>query len=164
MMATAATGFTLLQDVTQFIYREARLQDEHRYEDWEVLWADDGVYWVPANGEGTDPDLEMSILYDNRSRIGLRVRQLLTGRRYSQTPQSGLRRLVSNIEILETSGDTVTVGCNALIYESNYKGETLWASRNQYVLRHVAGDFRMTMKKVVFVNNATPLYNMAFLV
>ncbi|RJF89861.1 ring-hydroxylating dioxygenase subunit beta [Oleomonas cavernae] len=163
-MATAATDVALLQDVTQFIYREARLQDEHRYEDWEALWADDGVYWVPANGEGTDPDLEMSILYDNRSRIGLRVRQLMTGRRYSQMPKSELRRLVSNIEILETGSDSVTVGCNALIYESNYKGETLWASRNQYVLRRVAGDFRMALKKVVFVNNATPLYNMAFLV
>ncbi|PWR22000.1 aromatic-ring-hydroxylating dioxygenase subunit beta [Zavarzinia compransoris] len=163
-MPVGTQDFALLQDVGQFIYREARLQDEHRYADWEALWADDGIYWVPANGDGGNPEMEMSILYDNRSRIGLRVRQLMTGRRYSQTPKSRLRRLISNIEILETAGDTVTAGCNAFIYESNIKGETLWAARNDYVLRREADGFRMVLKKVVLVNNAEPLYNLAFLV
>jgi len=163
-MLAEAQDFTLLQDVTQFIYREARLQDEHQYEAWEALWADDGIYWVPANGEGGNPELEMSILYDNRSRIGLRVRQLMTGRRYSQTPKSRLRRLISNIEILGTSADTIKVGCNAFIYESNIKGETLWAARNEYDLRRAGDDFRMALKKVILVNNSEPLYNLAFLI
>lgn len=66
--------------MTRFIVVEARLQDEHEYEQWETLWAKDGVYWIPANGEGGDPDQEMSIIYDNRSRIALRVKQLMTGR------------------------------------------------------------------------------------
>lgn len=163
-MLAETTDFALLQDATQFIYREARLQDEHQYQAWEALWADDGIYWVPANGDGGNPELEMSILYDNRSRIGLRVRQLMTGRRYSQTPKSRLRRLISNIEILERGTDTVTVGCNAFIYESNIKGETLWAARNEYVLRKGEDGFRMVLKKVILVNNAEPLYNLAFLI
>ena len=54
-MAMDAATRALLEDVTQFIYREARLQDEHAYSDWEALWTDDGVYWIPANGEGGDP-------------------------------------------------------------------------------------------------------------
>lgn len=163
-MLAQAQDFSLLQEVTQFIYREARLQDEHQYEAWEALWADDGIYWVPANGDGGNPELEMSILYDNRSRISLRVRQLMTGRRYSQTPKSRLRRLVSNVEILERDGDALKVGANAFIYESNIKGETLWASRNEYHLRRAGEDFRMALKKVTFVNNSEPLYNLAFLV
>ena len=28
----------LLRQVEQFVYREARLQDEHRYAEWEALW------------------------------------------------------------------------------------------------------------------------------
>jgi 3-phenylpropionate/cinnamic acid dioxygenase small subunit len=82
-----------LRQVEQFIYREARQQDEHRYAEWESLWTDDGVYWVPANGDDIDPEQQMSIIYDNRSRIGLRVRQLLSGRHYSQEPRSRLRDL-----------------------------------------------------------------------
>ena len=65
--------------ICQFLYREARLQDEHRFDEWEALWTDDAIYWVPANGEDTDPEQQMSILYDNRSRIALRIRQYHTG-------------------------------------------------------------------------------------
>lgn len=75
----------VLDEVTQFIYREARLQDEHQYDAWESLWTEDGVYWVPANGDDIDPEQQMSILYDNRSRIALRIRQYHTGKRYLQT-------------------------------------------------------------------------------
>jgi 3-phenylpropionate/cinnamic acid dioxygenase small subunit len=153
-----------LEDVTQFIYREARLQDEHAYDDWESLWADDGVYWVPANGEGSDPEREMSIIYDNRSRIGLRIRQYHTGKRFSQTPRSRLRRLVSNVEVLEDDGREILVAANAMVFESQTRGDTVWASRNEYRLRREGEKLRMVLKKVVLVNNATALHSMAFLI
>ena len=154
----------LLDDVTQWVYREARLQDEHRYDEWEALWTDDGVYWVPANGDGGDPEQEMSIVYDNRSRIALRIRQFRTGKRYSQTPKSRLRRVVSNIEILADDGRQLTVGSNALIFESHVRGDTLWAARNEYRLRRDGDALKMAFKKVVLVNNQTALWSMAFLV
>jgi len=153
-----------LEDVTQFIYREARLQDEHQYDDWESLWTDDGVYWVPANGDDIDPEQKMSILYDNRSRIALRIRQYHTGKRFSQTPQSRLRRLVSNVEILSDDGQEVRAAANALVFESQTRGDTLWASRNEYVLRRQGDGFRMASKKVMLVNNQKALYSMAFLI
>lgn len=153
-----------LEEATQFIYREARLQDEHRYDDWEALWTDDGVYWVPANGEGGDPEQVMSIIYDNRSRIALRIRQYHTGKRFSQTPQSRLRRLVSNIEVLEDDGSELSVGSNVLIFENQTRGDVLWAARTEYLLRRVDGGLRMVRKKVNLVNNADALYSMAFLI
>lgn len=153
-----------LEDVTRFIYREARLQDEHQYDDWESLWADDGVYWVPANGDGGDPEKVMSIIYDNRSRIALRIRQYHTGKRFSQTPQSRLRRLISNIEVLEDDGQELSVGSNVLIFENQTRGDVLWAARTEYRLRREAGGLRMVRKKVNLVNNQDALYSMAFLV
>ena len=50
--------------------------------------------FAQANGADIDAEREMSIIYDNRARIALRVRQLLTGKHFTQTPQSRLRRLV----------------------------------------------------------------------
>ena len=88
-----------LREAEQFLFHEARLADEHRYEEWERLWTDDALYWVPANGDDIDPERQMSIIYDNRSRISLRVKQLLTGKRHTQEPQSRLRRLISNVEL-----------------------------------------------------------------
>jgi 3-phenylpropionate/cinnamic acid dioxygenase small subunit len=154
----------LQEDVTQFIYREARLQDDHDYDAWEALWTDDGIYWIPANGEGTDPENEMSIVYDNRSRIGLRVRQFHTGKRYSQTPKSRLRRLVSNIEILSHTGDDIVVTSNAMVFESTTRGEQLWVSRNEHKLRLVGDELRMAGKKVILVNNEKPLFTLSFLI
>ena len=153
-----------LEDVTQFIYREARLQDDHEYDAWESLWTDDGVYWVPANGDGGDPEQVMSIIYDNRSRIALRIRQFHTGKRFSQTPRSRLRRLVSNIEVLREEGDEILVTANAMVCESQMRGDFTWASRNEYLLRRDADGLRMARKTVVLVNNSTAMYSMAFLI
>lgn len=163
MMPMDTYDRSVVEEVTQFVYREARLQDDHEYDAWESLWTDDGVYWIPANGEGGDPEKEMSIIYDNRSRIALRIRQFHTGKRFSQTPQSRLRRIVSNVEILKHEGDELVVTSNAMVFESSVRGDTVWASRNEYTLRREGDDLRMARKKVVLVNNETALYSMAFL-
>ena len=163
-MAMSLEERAVLDEVTQFIYREARLQDDHAYDEWESLWTDDGIYWIPANGEGTDPENEMSIVYDNRSRIALRVRQFHTGKRFSQTPRSRLRRIVSNIELLQHDGQTIVVSSNAMVFESGRRGDTVWASRNEYKLRREGDSLRMAAKKVILVNNETALYSMAFLI
>ena len=162
--AASLAELALHHEISQFLYREARLQDEHRFDEWEALWADDALYWVPANGEGGDPEQQMSILYDNRSRIALRVRQFHTGKRYSQSPQSRLRRVVANIEILGRDGAEVTVGANMLLFETSRRGDLVWGARNTYVLRRVDAGWRMARKTVALVNNETALHTMAFLV
>ena len=164
-MLSRESSVTLLSAVTAFIYKEARFQDEHQYEAWEDLWTDDGVYWVPANGANIDPEKQMSIIYDNRSRIALRVRQLLTGKHFTQTPQSRLRRLVSNIELLDQpDGGDIAVGSNSLVFESSLRDDTIWAARNEYRLRHVDGELKMAYKKVILVNNDKALYTLSFLI
>lgn len=163
-MAVDTDTRALLDEVTQWVYHEARLQDEHRFADWEALWTDDGVYWIPANGDDIDPDKEMSIIYDNRSRISLRIRQFGTGKRYSQTPRSRLRRLVSNVEIIARDGAEITVASNAMVFESSVRGETLWVSRNEYLLRREGDTLKMARKKVMLVNNGSALWTMAFLI
>lgn len=154
----------LREQVTEFIYREARLQDTHAYDDWEALWTDDALYWIPANGDDPDPEREMSIVYDNRSRIALRIKQLHTGKRHTQTPRSRLGRIVSNIEIEKGDAGDIHVRANAMVFESNLRGETVWATRNEYLLREAGDGLRMARKKVVLVNNDKPIYTLSFLI
>jgi 3-phenylpropionate/cinnamic acid dioxygenase small subunit len=156
--------FLLHQAVSQFIFKEAQLQDDHEYDAWEALWTDDGVYWVPANGMDIDPEKEMSIIYDNRSRIALRIRQFHTGRRFAQEPASGLRRTVSNITVEELEGGEIEACSNAIIFESNLRGEFTWATRNIYRLRRDGVSFKMAKKTVILANNDKALYTLAFLV
>lgn len=163
-MLSRETSPTLLDAVTAFIYKEARLQDEHQYEAWESLWTEDGVYWLPANGGDIDPEREMSIVYDNRSRITLRVRQLMTGKRHTQTPQSRLRRIVSNIELMGEEKGDIAVASNSMVFESSMRDDTIWAARNEYRLRYVGDDLRMSFKKVTLVNNEKALFTLSFLI
>ena len=160
----ALSEIELHHRVSQFLFREARLQDTHAYDEWEALWTDDAVYWVPANGHDTDPEQQMSILYDNRSRIGIRVKQLKTGRRHTQTPRSELARVIGNVEITGVTGDEVEARANVVIFEDSLRGETVWAARNEYRLRLVDGGFRLVRKKVGLVNNSKPIFTLSFLV
>ena len=57
----------------------------------------------------------MSIIYDNRSRIGVRIGQLKTGRRHTQTPRSELARIIANIEIAGRTENEFEVRANAFI-------------------------------------------------
>jgi len=149
-----------IRTVEQFLYREARLADEHRYDDWEALWTDDGHYWVPAGGDDTDPATRMSIINDNRNRIATRISQLKTGRRHSQIPRSRLRRVVSNVELEGPDA----VGANFVLVESRERGKELWAGRYTYRLRLVDGELRMASKKVVLVDNELAIPTLSFLI
>ena len=150
--------------IEQFLYREARLADEHRYDDWEALWTDDALYWVPAGSDDADPMTRMSVVHDNRNRIATRVKQFNTGRRHSQTPTSRLRRVVSNVEIIDDAGDDLTVEANFVLVESRERGKEIWAGRYTYRLRMVDGDLKMSYKKVALVDNARVLPTMSFLI
>jgi 3-phenylpropionate/cinnamic acid dioxygenase small subunit len=162
-MTMTGAGLDVLREVEQFIYMEARLQDELRYDEWESLWTDDAIYWVPANSDSIDPEREMSIIYDNRARIATRIKQLQTGKRHSQNPPSRLRHLVSNIELLEVEGDQLRAGANFIVYESRERGVTLWAGRSEYTLRRTEDRMRLAAKSVFLVNNDRPLNTLAFL-
>jgi benzoate/toluate 1,2-dioxygenase subunit beta len=147
--------------VEQFLYREARLADEGDYDAWEALWTDDALYWVPVGGEGGDPQRQMSVIYDNRSRISTRLKQLRTGKRYAQSPPSNLRRLLSNIEFLggrqnPDGGVDLEVGANFLVVESRSRGTRLWGGRTTYRLRRRGEELLLAYKKVVLVDNDKP--------
>jgi 3-phenylpropionate/cinnamic acid dioxygenase small subunit len=163
-MLSRESSATLMSAVSAFLYMEARFQDEHQYEAWEALWTDDGIYWVPANGGDIDPEKEMSIIYDNRSRISLRIKQLLTGKRHTQTPQSRLRRIVSNIELMGEHNGDIAVASNSMVFESSLRDDTIWAARNEYRLRYIDGELRMAYKKVTLVNNEKALFTLSFLI
>lgn len=174
MSATDAAGATtpattppITREVIEaFLYREARLADEHRYADWEALWTDDALYWVPAGPPPVDaePAGQVSIIYDNRRRIATRMRQLASGERYAQRPPSQLRRLVSNIEVGEVDAQTVEVAANVLVVEVRLDETHLWATRTLYRLRIEHGALRLARKEVQLVGAAGEIPTLAFLI
>jgi 3-phenylpropionate/cinnamic acid dioxygenase small subunit len=145
-----------------FVHREARLADEARYSEWESLWADDGVYWVPMHPDD-DPTQQIAYVYDNRARIKSRIAQLNSGARHSQTPPSMMRRIVGNFEVTSVAGDIATVESNFALYEYRY-ALTVWAGRYRHRIRTSDDGLRLVSKTVNLVNAGGPIPTMSFLV
>jgi benzoate/toluate 1,2-dioxygenase beta subunit len=161
---TTTPDIDVLRAVEQFLYREARLCDEHHFAEWEALWTDDATYWVPANGDDTDPTRQISVLFDNRARIATRVRQLESGKRHAQSPPSRLARLVGNIEILADDGSELRIASVFTIHESRSRGITVWAGRYEHLLRRTDDGLRMVRKSARLVDNDRPIPTLAFLI
>ena len=67
---------SLRERIESFLYYEARLIDEHQYDQWLSLWTEDSLYWIPCNSDDADPALQAMIIYDNRDRLAERVLRL----------------------------------------------------------------------------------------
>lgn len=153
----------LRERVEEFLFFEAKLLDEHRYDQWLELWTDDGLYWVPANSDDADPARQAMIIYDNRARLGDRIYRLTSGAAWAQQPRSRTRRLISNVEVRETEG-AYAVESNCLIAELRRSRQDIFAARILHTLRPAGESFRIALKKVLLLNNDDPIDNLTFLV
>ncbi len=150
--------------VEGFLYREARLMDEHAYDEWLSLWAEDALYWIPCNRDEGDPTREVSIIYDDRRRLEDRIWRLKSSAAYAQEPKSRLRRVVSNIEIEEGEGGEITVYSNFNLTELRRGKQDTFAGRSVHRLLPAGDSFKITYKKVLLVNNNEVIDNLTFLI
>jgi 3-phenylpropionate/cinnamic acid dioxygenase small subunit len=149
--------------IENFLYREARLMDENAYDDWLALWAEDALYWVPANEDDYDPQRHVSIVYEDRTRLEDRITRLKSGAAYAQDPKSRLRRVVSNVEIEEQEDGEVIVYANFNLTELRRSQQRTFAGRTIHRLRPSDAGFKIAFKKVLLVNNDEVISNLTFL-
>lgn len=86
-------------DLVDFVYREARLLDELRFDDWLQLFSDDGYYWLPLLHDQTDPILQGSLMYEDKLLLRVRIERLRGQRTFSQQPKSRCHHLLQRPEV-----------------------------------------------------------------
>jgi 3-phenylpropionate/cinnamic acid dioxygenase small subunit len=153
------------QKAEMFLYSEARLADERKYDDWAALWTNDAIYWVPSNEDDYDPRRHLSIIYDNRNRIQDRIDRLKSGKAWAQEPLSKVCRLISNIETAFLNDQAVLeVRSNFVLGECRKGVQATYFARQIHHLRATSEGIRMSFKKVLLINNDEPIHNLSFLV
>jgi len=134
----------LQYEIEQFLYEEAALLDDRRFDEWLTLLADDLEYWMPVRSTrmAGDEAREFSepggtaFFDDNRESIEERIRKLHTGFSWAEDPPSRTRHYVSNVRILSVKGEEVAVSLNFLVYRSRLAShEDWWAGRREDTLR-----------------------------
>jgi ethylbenzene dioxygenase beta subunit len=140
--------------VAAFLHREARLLDERRFEEWQALFAPDGIYWVPAREGQTDPLHEVSIFYDDPVMMAARIRRLRHPRMHAEIPPSRAVRSVTNIEVLPPGPEGLVAALSVLLM-TEFRGGAQTAYHGRVAWRLVpaaAGDFLIRLKRVELVN------------
>ena len=163
--APALSALTVARaDVEALLYREARLLDENRLEEWLALFTDDAVYWVPAGGDAPDPTRHVSLVYDDRQRLALRVDRLQGSHAYAQDPPSRICRLVTNVEVEEPITGTGEVDVHSVltIVEVRAGKQQLYAARCRHRLRDHGG-LKIARKEVRLVNRDDVFDNLTLL-
>ena len=156
MIATDREARRELQyDVEQFLYYEAALLDNRRFDDWLALLADDLEYWMPVRStralgdeanEFAKPG-ESAFFDDDKTSMGQRVRKLFTGYAWAEDPPSRTRHIVSNVRINAIDGETIDVGCNFIVYRSRLASdEDLWVGRREDRLRRNGETFAIVRR------------------
>jgi 3-phenylpropionate/cinnamic acid dioxygenase small subunit len=152
------------QQIESFLYREARLMDQHAYDEWLALWTEDALYWVPSNDDDYDPERHVSIVYEDRARLQDRIARLKSGAAYAQDPKSRLSRVVANVEI-ESAGETETTVRSSFNVTALRRGRMdTFAGYSIHRLRHAGESFKIAYKKVILINNDVVINNLTFLI
>jgi 3-phenylpropionate/cinnamic acid dioxygenase small subunit len=131
---SAVQRVLLLAEVTDFLYREADLLDERRYEEWLGLLADDYQYSVPlrmnvryddiAEREQTRAGEEICWFDEGKATTELRVAQLATGQHWAEEPVSRVTHLVTNIRLESCPPPEVEVSCRFVVYRNRVADES----------------------------------------
>jgi benzoate/toluate 1,2-dioxygenase beta subunit len=140
--------------VAAFLYREARLLDERRFEEWRDLFAETGRYWVPARPGQTDSLHEVSIFDDDRAMMAARIRRLRHPRAHAEIPPPQHVRAVTNIEAEPPSADGGVAARSVLTVAECRGGETnlIMARVTWRLIPQGPQDFRIALKRVDLVN------------
>lgn len=137
----------------QFLYREARLLDERRWAEWQALWTDDGMYWIPQRHDQASPYDHISLAWEDKMLREVRVRRIENARNWSQQPPTHATRLVGNVTV-----EGVDAGGN-LVVRSVFQ-MTEWRKKQPrqlagFYLHKLAAQgqgWRLRMKRVYLVN------------
>src|SRR5438552_9611521 len=119
-------------NVEQFLYHEARLLDTQQYEAWLELFTEDATYWVPLEREQKDPLETSSLIYDDKTLLGLRVKQARHPRAHARLP---LARTVHQVGNISVASDGLTVHSNLTLIEFRNEKQRLWGALVEHRLR-----------------------------
>lgn len=142
------------QDLVDFVVREARLLDEKRYEEWNALFTDDALYWVPLTPGQTDGLNHTSHLYEDKLLRTLRIERLKNRRAFSQQPASRAHHLLQTPTVEEYDAQAHRYMLRSEFHYTEAQGDevTLLVGTCFHHLTLQGGALRMTLKRVNLLN------------
>jgi 3-phenylpropionate/cinnamic acid dioxygenase small subunit len=147
-------------EFAEFLYREARMLDDHKLDEWLALFTEDTEYIVPLR-EQVQGDVEPAghpIIRDDKQMLMARVRKDDTGISHVEIPRSMTTHLVSNVIVDEgpQTGE-YTVRSNFVVRQARkLRDEAWWVGRRTDILRRVDGTWKIARREVTLDATVLP--------
>jgi benzoate/toluate 1,2-dioxygenase beta subunit len=151
-----------LQSFEQFIFSEVRCIDERQWDKWLDLFDEDGDYWIPLSPEDENPYENLSIAYEDRSKLSLRCKRYAHPQHHAQSPPSRTCHIVSNVMLDAADNNTGEYNIYAQFTMREYRLEHRvdWAGTFHYRLRIDGETFKIKRKKVLLIDSEAELETM----
>lgn len=142
------------QSAIDFVYEEARIIDEKRFDEWYDLFTEDGLYWMPLSRDQTDGLNHNSLFYEDRLLLKVRIERLKNPRSYSQDNPSFCHHVLQ-LPRVEPNAETTAqlVVRTPFIYVETQRDEQIVLGATAW--HHLVEQdnaIRMAMKRVDLVN------------
>jgi ethylbenzene dioxygenase beta subunit len=144
------TGVELWHRVQQFLFREARLLDERRLQEWLALYTDDAEYWVPYAWEQKSPKDHVSLFYETKSLLSMRIDRLERELSPLDSPMARVNHYLTNLTVEE--GAELSARAHLLFVEHRREEQRWFAGRASWRLRPRGADFLIAAKRVDLLN------------
>jgi 3-phenylpropionate/cinnamic acid dioxygenase small subunit len=141
----------LLARAERFLYHEANLLDESRFEEWLELFEPDAYYWMPNERSETQRKRTPSYVDDNRPELELRIRRLFEPNAHTESPRPVACRVISNVAIEDEA--RCVVRSKLVMHEFRRRDfgrddYRLFCATVRHALRPDGSSFRIRWKRV----------------
>ena len=141
-------------DLIDYVYEEARMLDDGRYDEWLDLWTEDGYYWMPLDYKQEDPKLVTSLLYEDDFLRKMRVERLKGDRTFSQKPKSRCHHVIQRpfIDLMDEENRLFITHTPFHYVETRQDEQILLAANARHELVLMDGALKMRLKRVDLLN------------
>lgn len=147
----------LVHGIQQFLYREARLLDEQRYDDWFEMMTDDFTYWVPVpqsryrrDKKPTYEPGRMAHFDDTLAELKLRASRWKEKTAWSEDPPTRNIHYITNIEIepAERAEDWLVRSVAISLRNRNEDEENWLGGRREDLIRQTPAGLKLVRRWV----------------
>lgn len=147
---------SVFDQVAELVYLESELLDAGRYRDWLDLFHPEGVYWVPASRDQADARGHVSIFFEDRALLGMRIGRLEHPMAHGIAWPVRTSRVIGNLRVGELSrnseGDSVEANSRFQLVEWQNERQRVFAGGIRHHLLRVGETWMIREKRVDLVN------------
>lgn len=142
------------QDLIAFVVAECRLLDARRLDDWNALFTDDAIYWVPLVPDQADGIGHTSHMYEDKLLRELRIQRLKSPRAFSQQPPSRCHHLLQTPTVETYAPEANRYELRTEFHYTEAHGDELQilVGTMFHHLVQQGGALRITLKRVDLIN------------